>query len=90
MHNRPCIRSYDAANHQISYMAIPTLEDLKQTLFPAGDLIIELGYPFKVTTKGDIETGSISGGVSSWGSWSLQYDNSYNIFGNQDGDKADP
>ncbi len=44
------------ADHQISYMAIPTLEDLKQTLFPAGNLIIELGYPFKVTTKGDIET----------------------------------
>jgi len=56
--NRPCISSYDQLNRPISFLVIPTLEDLKSTMFEAGDLVQEVEYPLKVTTKQDIESAS--------------------------------
>ena len=35
--NRPYISSYDNSNRPISFLVIPTLEDLKSTMFKAGD-----------------------------------------------------
>jgi hypothetical protein len=51
-HNRPCVHSFDHLGRAISFLAIPTLEDLKLVLFEANDH----GYPIKVTTMGDIES----------------------------------
>lgn len=31
--NRPCIRSFDSRNRPVSFLVIPTLEDLKHTMF---------------------------------------------------------
>ena len=57
--NRPYIRSYDNSNRPISFLVIPTLEDLKSTMFEAGDLVQDVGYPLKVTTKEDIESAAL-------------------------------
>jgi hypothetical protein len=51
-HNRPRVHSFDKIGRSISFLAIPTLEDLKLVLFEANDH----GYPIKVTTMGDIES----------------------------------
>lgn len=59
MHNRSLIRSYDARNKPVSDVAIPTLEDSKQTLFISDDPALEVGYPFRVTTMGDIEMAAL-------------------------------
>jgi hypothetical protein len=53
--NRPCVRSYDNLGHPVSFLVIPTLEDLKLVLFEAGNLVNDHGYP-RVTTMGDIES----------------------------------
>lgn len=55
-HNRPRVHSYDHLGRSISFLAIPTLEDLKLVLFEAGNLANDHGYPIKVTTMGDIES----------------------------------
>jgi len=52
---RPVIQSLDNLGHKISWLAIPTLEDLKCALYEAGDQILNLG-PQKVFTMQDIET----------------------------------
>jgi hypothetical protein len=54
--NRPCISSFNNCNDPISFLVIPTLEDLKSALFEPGDLVQEVGYPLKVTTKDDMES----------------------------------
>ena len=54
--NRPYIRSFDNRDRRVSLLAIPTLEDLKYTLFEPSDLVQDVGYPLKVTTKQDIES----------------------------------
>jgi hypothetical protein len=46
--NRPYISSYDNSNRPISFLVIPTLEDLKSTMFEGGDLVQDVGYPLKV------------------------------------------
>ena len=51
--NRPCIQSFKHGR-KISFLAIPTLEDLKSSFFESGDLVQEVGYPYKVTTMEDI------------------------------------
>ena len=55
--NRPYIRSFDNLDRRVSFLVIPTLEDLKYTLFEPSDLVQDVGYPLKVTTKQDIESG---------------------------------
>jgi len=55
-HNRPRVHSFDKLGRSISFLAIPTLEDLKLVLFEAGNLANDHGYPIKVTTMGDIES----------------------------------
>ena len=54
--NRPCISSFDNLGRPVSFLAIPTLEDLKLVLFEAGNLANDHGYPTRVTTMGDIES----------------------------------
>jgi hypothetical protein len=54
--NRPYISSFDNVNRPVSFLAIPTLEDLKYTLFEQTDPEQEVGYPLKVTTIEDIES----------------------------------
>jgi len=52
--HRPCISSFDNLNLRVSFLVIPTLEDLKYTMFePTAQ---EVGYPLKITTKEDIES----------------------------------
>ena len=51
-HNRPRVHSFDKLGRSISFLVIPTLEDLKLVLFEANGH----GYPIKVTTMGDIES----------------------------------
>ena len=82
VHNRPYIRSFNNRKDPISVLVIPTLEDLKLTMFEPGDLGPEVGYPLKVTTKEDIESASFSGLVSSWNPWSLQHDTHYSLKNN--------
>src|SRR4051812_38979150 len=59
IHNRLYIRSYDNSNRPISFFVIPTVEDLKSTMFKAGDLVQDVGYPLIVTTKEDIESAAL-------------------------------
>ena len=54
--NRPCISSFDNLNRPVSFLVIPTLEDLKDTMFEPTDPAQEVGYPLKVTTNEDIES----------------------------------
>ena len=54
--NRPYISSFDNRDRSVSFLVIPTLEDLRSTMFIPGDLVQEIGYPLKVTTKQDIES----------------------------------
>ena len=52
---RPILESFDDLGHKITWLAIPTLEDLKCALYEAGDLVLDVG-PEKVFTMQDIET----------------------------------
>jgi hypothetical protein len=54
--HRPCISSFDNLNRRVSFLVIPTLEDLKYTMFEQTDPAQEVGYPLKVTSKEDIES----------------------------------
>lgn len=65
--NRPYIGSVDKRNRPGSFLVIPTLEDLKCTVFEPGDLVHGVGYPLKVTTTKDerYRVGSFSSSVSS-------------------------
>jgi hypothetical protein len=46
-HNRPHVHFFDKLGRSISFLAIPTLEDLKLVLFEAGNLANDHGYPIK-------------------------------------------
>jgi hypothetical protein len=52
---RPILESFDNLGHAITWLAIPTLEDLKCALYEAGDLVLDGGSE-KVFTMQDIET----------------------------------
>jgi hypothetical protein len=52
---RPVIESFDSLGHKVSWVTIPTLEDLKCSLYEPSGLIPDLG-PEKVITLQDIET----------------------------------
>jgi hypothetical protein len=52
---RPIIQSFDSLGRKLSWLAIPTLEDLKYALFEADGSIMDLGSE-KVFTMQDIET----------------------------------
>jgi hypothetical protein len=52
--NRPCINSFDNLNRPVSFLVIPTLEDLKYTMFEPTTQ--EVGYPLKITKKEDLES----------------------------------
>jgi hypothetical protein len=54
--NSSCIRSFDRLNHPKSLLVVPTLEDLKRTLFEPVYPEPEVGYPSKITTVQDIGT----------------------------------
>lgn len=56
LRNRPCISSFDNLNRPMSFLVIPTLEDLKYTMFSPTDPAQEVGYPLKITTMEDIES----------------------------------
>jgi hypothetical protein len=55
--NRPYIHSFKEG--RAIFLVIPTLEDLKSTMFESGDLEQEIRYPLKITTKDDIESAAI-------------------------------
>lgn len=52
---RPILESFDNSGHRVSWLAIPTLEDLKYALYEASDSILDIG-PEKVYSIRDIET----------------------------------
>ncbi|HEY7079684.1 MAG TPA: hypothetical protein VH500_08285 [Nitrososphaeraceae archaeon] len=59
--SRPILQSFDALGSRISFLVIPTLEDLKYLLFEPEDQTEKYSHQSKVTTIQDIESASFMG-----------------------------
>lgn len=55
---RPVIQTYDNHRNKTGWMAVPTLEDLKNALYESVSIAQDLGLPDKVINMQDLETAS--------------------------------